>query len=354
MEADIYRGDFVEDMGESFDSSDDNKLIEVDVAELVSLELGHDVDRERTASEIDAAMIEKAFKKSTSVVPRAPVVCIMGHVDHGKTTLLDTLRTANVAASEAGGITQRLSAFVVSMGGKRTVFLDTPGHAAFTAMRSYGAAATDLVILVVAIDDGVRPQTIEALKIAKQSKSLIIIALNKVDKIATKEELSIARRRVLNELVEYDLISEDFGGEVQVVEVSGKSGLGISDLIEKVQLEADVQELNAAEAGPAEGTLLDVVVEKGRGVVVDLLVQWGALSVGDIVVAGTSYGKIRAMYDDAGKSISGKLSFNQYFTYRLVKIFLFSNFSRKTIDSGANSWSSHSTEGRGRAHCRRV
>lgn len=250
-------------------------------------------------------MVEKATKKSTAAVPRAPVVCIMGHVDHGKTTLLDTLRTANVAASEAGGITQRLSAFVVNMGGKRTVFLDTPGHAAFTAMRSFGAAATDLVILVVAIDDGVRPQTVEALKIAKESKSAIIVALNKVDKISSQEDLVKARRRVLNELMGHDLIAEDNGGEVQVVEVSGKSGLGIPDLIEKVQLEADVQELTAADVGPAEGTVLDAVVEKGRGVVVDLLVLWGSLSVGDIVVAGTSYGKVRSITDDTGKAISG-------------------------------------------------
>jgi translation initiation factor IF-2 len=242
----------------------------------------------------------------------------MGHVDHGKTTLLDTLRTANVAAGEAGGITQRLSAFVVNMGGKRTVFLDTPGHAAFTAMRTYGAHATDLVILVVAIDDGVRPQTIEALKIAKQSKAAIIVALNKVDKLGSIADIAAARNRVLSELTEYDLISEDFGGDVQVVEVSGKSGLGIQDLIEKVQLEADVHELSAADIGPAEGIVLDAVVEKGRGVVADLLVQWGRLAVGDVVVAGTSYGKIRAIADDTGSSISGEFySFHDYILFFL-------------------------------------
>ena len=298
----VYSSD---DLGESLHANDESLIIDVDVAELLSLEMGHDVSREKTAGEIDADILKMSSKKATLSVARAPVVCIMGHVDHGKTTLLDSLRTANVAASEAGGITQRLSAFVVNMGGKKTVFLDTPGHAAFSAMRSYGASATDLVILVVAIDDGVRPQTIEALRIAKDAGTSIIVALNKVDKIVSLEDRAIARNRVLSELLEHDLISEEFGGEIQVVEVSGKSGLGIPDLIEKVQLQADILELNAAETGPAEATVLDAVVEKGRGVVADLLVQWGKLSVGDTVVVGTSYGKVRAITDDNGKSLKG-------------------------------------------------
>ena len=284
------------------------------------LELGFDVVREKTDKEIDTALLGKTSKINTTTLPRSPVVCIMGHVDHGKTTLLDNLRTANVAASEAGGITQRLSAFVVDMKGKSTVFLDTPGHAAFTAMRSYGASATDLVILVVAIDDGVRPQTVEALRIAKEANASIIIALNKVDKIIDVSDRAKARARVLNELAEVDLISEDFGGEVPVVEVSGKSGIGIPDLIETIQLQADILELAASYSGPAEAMVLDAVVEKGRGVVADLLVQWGELRVGDIIVVGTSYGKVKAILNDKGKTLKCK---QKKIFYIILKIFTF-------------------------------
>ena len=290
------------DLGESVDDNDDY-LIDVDVAELAALEMGINVIREKSAEEKDAEMLAKAKRdEAINAVARAPVVCIMGHVDHGKTTLLDKLRSANVAGGEAGGITQRLSAFRVDMAGRQTVFLDTPGHAAFTAMRSNGASATDLVVLVVAIDDGVRPQTLEALRIAKDANSTIMVALNKVDKIADPEERKAKRGVVIGQLAEHDLIAEDLGGDIQVIEVSGISGDGIPELIEGIQLQADILDLKAAVDGPAEAVVLDAVMEKGRGVVTDALVQWGALKIGDSVVVGTAHGKIRAITDDRGKA----------------------------------------------------
>ena len=292
------------DLGENISNHDEEYLIDVDVAELAALDMGINVTREKSAEEKDAEMLAKVKRdEATDAVPRAPVVCIMGHVDHGKTSLLDKLRSANVAGGEAGGITQRLSAFRVDMSGTKTVFLDTPGHAAFTAMRSNGASATDLVILVVAIDDGVRPQTTEALKIAKEANSAIIVALNKVDKIADAKERENRRGAVVGQLAEHDLITEDLGGDIQIVEVSAISGIGISDLIESIQFQADMLELKAAVDGPAEAVVLDAVMEKGRGVVADVLVQWGALKVGDSVVVGTSHGKIKAITDDRGKTL---------------------------------------------------
>ena len=236
------------ELGESVGKDDEIAMVEADVAELVVLEMGLDVTREKSDGEIDAEMLAKAKRKNTTdLVARAPVVCVMGHVDHGKTTLLDTLRKANVADGEAGGITQRLSAFSVEAATNRSVvFLDTPGHAAFSAMRANGATATDLVILVVAIDDGVRPQTKEAVEIAKNAGCTILIALNKVDKLTTEKERKKGRMRVLGELTECDLIAEELGGDVQVVEVSGKTGVGLPDLIEALQLQADVLELEAS------------------------------------------------------------------------------------------------------------
>ena len=279
----------------------------------------------------------------------------MGHVDHGKTTLLDTLRKYNlknstaagstsstatpaatkaptpakskakgkskpatkdaaelveVAGTEAGGITQKLSAFGVDLSeGRRVMFLDTPGHAAFSSMRSHGAVATDLVILVVAMDDGVRPQTIEALNMAKQANCSIIVVLNKVDKIPYDDRPS-ARSRVLTQLLNLDLIAEDFGGEVQVVEVAGRTGEGISALMEGLLLQAEVMELQAAISGQAEAVVLDANMEKGKGVIADILVRWGALNVGDPIVVGGSYGKVKSMVNDKGESVRTALPSN--------------------------------------------
>ena len=277
----------------------------------------------------------------------------MGHVDHGKTTLLDTLRkynkksvedslkgaatgatkasvvvptppkpskndkkktasneVAEVAGSEAGGITQKLSAFGVEIGaGRKVMFLDTPGHAAFSSMRNHGAVATDLVILVVAIDDGVRPQTLEALNMAKNANCSIIVVLNKIDKIPY-EERTAARSRVLTQLLNNDLIAEEFGGDVQVVEVAGRTGEGISQLMEGLLLQAEVLELQAAITGQAEAVVLDANMEKGKGVVADILVRWGALNVGDPIVVGGSWGKVKSMVNDKGEPVKTALPSN--------------------------------------------
>jgi translation initiation factor IF-2 len=305
--------------------SGDDAHLEADVIELLALELGLDVARKAAVDDIasqlspsasldaaaEAADDDAAAAAAIVPLPRAPVVCIMGHVDHGKTTLLDALRRANVAASEAGGITQKLSAFTVEVkktGGERStgskvVFLDTPGHAAFSAMRSFGANATDVVVLVVALDDGVRPQTKEALQMALEAKSTVIVALNKVDRIANPAERKTARARVLAQLVDLGLVCEDYGGDAQVVEVSGRTGEGLDGLVESLLVQADMLELKAAAEGQAEATVLDANMEKGRGVVADVLVQWGRLAVGDPVVIGSTYGRVKAMTDDTGKDI---------------------------------------------------
>lgn len=204
---------------------------------------------------------------------------------------------------EAGGITQKLSAFNVEMDDRAAVFLDTPGHAAFTGMRKSGAIGSDLVVLVVAIEDGVRPLTIEAAKVALKSGCTIVVALTKVDKITDPEERRKARLKTLTGLTEVDINAEEFGGDIQVVEVSGKTGEGVSDLVEKLLLQADMMELKASEAGGAEGVVLDAKIEKGRGVMVDLLIKWGTLKVGDAVVVGNAHGKVKAILNDKGKPI---------------------------------------------------
>jgi len=213
------------------------------------------------ASDRDRDMVAEGDELKT--VPRAPVVCVMGHVDHGKTTLLDALRKANVADGEAGGITQKLSAFRVALEeGREVVFLDTPGHAAFSTMRSHGVNATDLVVLVVALDDGVKSQTREALRTAKNSGSTIIVAINKVDKISPGPAREAAKSKIYSALSEEDLICEEFGGDVMAVEVSAQSGDNLDGLIESLLLQADVMELEAAEEGQCEAVVLDANVEK--------------------------------------------------------------------------------------------
>jgi len=242
----------------------------------------------------------------------------MGHVDHGKTTLLDYLRSANVAADEAGGITQKLSAFSVELKPKqatttekesalpsvnrRVVFLDTPGHAAFSTMRQSGASTTDVAVLVVAIDDGVRPQTIEALMAAKAASCTIIVALNKIDKIP-RSDRAAARSKVLSRLSEHGLVAEEFGGDAMVAEISARSGEGVDALIETLALQTDILDLSAPPSGLAEATVLDACFEKGRGVVANLIVRSGTLNVGDIIVAGPAFGKVKGMYSDGGSTI---------------------------------------------------
>eukprot|EP01038_Epipyxis_sp_PR26KG_P013212 gene13212-17709_t len=300
------------DLGELSEDVSKEKLeelfIDSDVAELVVLELGFKVNRVSAKEDADLKPSVKAQKLSQSLKPRAPVVSIMGHVDHGKTTLLDTLRQASVkvAGNEAGGITQKISAFNVSLSnGREVLFLDTPGHAAFTSMRSWSIQATDIVVLVVAIDDGVRPQTIEAIKQIKEAyfNCSVVIALNKVDKLVDAKDIATARLRVLTQLIEHGITAEDFGGESQVVEVSGKTGSGIDQLIEKISIQADIMELVAVDEGQVEAIVLNANIDKGRGVVVDLLIKWGSLLVGDYVVVGTSFGKVKAMLNDKGKKV---------------------------------------------------
>lgn len=275
--------------------------IDADIAELVVLELGLAVLKKDLAAVDPAANANR--HKGQTLQSRAPLVCIMGHVDHGKTTLLDTLRHASMAASEAGGITQKLSAFSVPTGGRSVLFLDTPGHAAFSSMRAHGVEATDLAVLVIALDDGVRPQTVEALKTAQKAGCPIVIALNKIDKISNTADREKARSKCLTQLTEFGIVAEDFGGDVPVVEVAGKTGLGLDTLVETLLFQADMLELKSAFDGPAEAVVLEASVEKGRGIVVDVLVKWGQMNVGDDVVVGTTFGRIKAMTDDKGKAI---------------------------------------------------
>lgn len=290
--------------------------IDVDVAELVILELNRDdinVTRETSKESIMSSKHYYSSKEAdpnvaATMVPRAPIVTIMGHVDHGKTTLLDSLRSGHTADDEAGGITQRLSAFTVRTKGatsdaKYVVFLDTPGHAAFQSMRTCGASATDLVVLVIACDDGIRPQTLEAAKTAIDANCEMIIAINKIDKIADLKERAKRKQNIFNKLVEHDITVEEYGGNIPVVDISAKTGDGLDDLMEAILLQSDVMELKAAGSGLAETTVLDARMEKGRGVIADVLVRWGSLSVGDNFVAGESLGRVKVMEDSNGRRI---------------------------------------------------
>lgn len=282
------------------------QIIEPDVVELVVLEMGIEATREvddstRSDRDRDFAAADEALLTE----PRAPIVCIMGHVDHGKTTLLDALRASDVASGEAGGITQKLSAFRVEVGGRQVAFLDTPGHAAFSTMRSHGVCATDLVVLVVAIDDGVKSQTREALRTAKDAGCTIVVAITKSDKIPPGQARETAKAKIYSQLSEEGLMCEEFGGDVMAVEVSAQSGENVMDgLIEGLLLQADVLELEAATEGQCEAVVLDANMEKGRGVVADVLVRWGRLQVGDAVIVDTAFGRVKAMMDDRGKAIT--------------------------------------------------
>lgn len=324
---------------------DDNIVLDADVAELVILEFGFISKRlqEKGKSMANAVHFHelsnqmKANVEESHLVKRNPIVSIMGHVDHGKTTLLDALRSmpkgnqviANatkgkggkgntpavdaiqkIAGTEAGGITQKLSAFSVALAkneDERVVFLDTPGHAAFAAMRGQGALATDIVVLVIAMDDGLQPQTLEAIRCAKDAKCAIVVALNKCDRYPIANERERRRARLLADLAQQDVLTEEYGGDVQVIEVAGKTGEGMTSLVESLLIQAEVMELKACNTGLAEAIILDACIEKGRGIVAEVLVKWGSLSVGDPIVVGCSFGRIKSLTDDSGKSIKQAL-----------------------------------------------
>ncbi|MEX1266349.1 MAG: translation initiation factor IF-2, partial [Woeseia sp.] len=272
-----------------------NQVIDQDTAVLVVEELGHKV-KLVSASDYDEALLADE-QPVGETVSRAPVVTVMGHVDHGKTSLLDYIRRAKVVDDEAGGITQHIGAYNVTTDRGKITFLDTPGHAAFTAMRARGAEATDIVILVVAADDGVKPQTVEAIEHARAAGVPIVVAINKIDKESADPE------RVMNELSQREIISEAWGGEHLFVNVSAQTGEGIDKLLESVLLQAEVMDLKAVAEGPAQGLVIESSLEKGRGAVATLLVQAGTLKQGDMIIAGEEYGRIRNMFDETGKSI---------------------------------------------------
>jgi translation initiation factor IF-2 len=272
-------------------------VIDADTAQLIAEELGHTVKRV-AASDVEEGLFD-TVDDSTDIEPRSPVVTVMGHVDHGKTSLLDALRHANVVSGEAGGITQHIGAYQVTSpeSGKKITFIDTPGHAAFTAMRARGAKVTDIVILVVAADDGVMPQTIEAINHAKAAKVPMIIAINKIDKPDAKPE------RVRTELLQYEVQVESMGGDVVDVEVSAKNKTNLDKLLEMVALQAELLDLKTNVSRPAEGTVIEAKLDRGRGPVATVLVQRGTLRVGDIVVAGAEMGRVRALINDQGETI---------------------------------------------------
>ncbi len=273
-----------------------NQVIDQDTAVLVVEELGH-TPKPVSGTDIDADLLADE-QPTGEEVPRAPVVTIMGHVDHGKTSLLDYIRRAKVVADEAGGITQHIGAYHVKTDKGMITFLDTPGHAAFTAMRARGAQATDIVILVVAADDGVKPQTIEAIQHARAAKVPLVVAINKIDKENADVE------RVKNELSAHEIISEEWGGDHLFVNVSATTGEGIDALLDAILLQADVMDLKAIADGPARGLVIESSLEKGRGAVATLLVQVGTLKQGDMIIAGEEYGRIRNMFDENQQSVA--------------------------------------------------
>ena len=277
-----------------------NDTIDADTAELIAEELGHKVNRVTDADVEDSIDTEEDTDDDKK--PRPPVVTVMGHVDHGKTSLLDALRKTSIVNGEAGGITQHIGAYQVTKDdGEKVTFIDTPGHAAFTSMRARGAKVTDIVILVVAADDGVMPQTVEAISHAKAAEVPIVVAVNKIDKPEADPT------RVKNELLQHEIISEDMGGDVQFVEVSALTGTGLDYLLESVLLQAELLDLKANPDRAAEGIVIESKLEKGRGAVATVLVQRGTLSVGDIFVVGEESGRVRALLDDQGESIKSAL-----------------------------------------------
>ncbi len=273
-----------------------NQEIDFDTAALVADEMGAKVEKEVIVT-IEERLIDDTDDDDTNLQPRCPVVVVMGHVDHGKTSILDRIRNAHVAAGEAGGITQHIGAYQVNVNGQDITFLDTPGHEAFTSMRARGANITDIAILVVAADDGIMPQTVESINHAKAAGVSIIVAINKMDKEGANPD------RIKEELTKYDLVCEDWGGDVICVPVSAKTGDGIDELLENVLLVAEVKELKANPDRLAKGTVIEARLDKGRGPIATLLVQNGTLRQGDVLIAGTAVGRVRVMTNDKGRTV---------------------------------------------------
>ena len=273
-----------------------NQTIDFDTAEFVATEMGCKVEKEITVT-IEERIIDDHVDSADELVTRAPVVVVMGHVDHGKTSTLDAIRKTSVTAGEAGGITQHIGAYTVDVNGNMVTFLDTPGHAAFTSMRARGAKSTDIAILVVAADDGIMPQTIESINHAKAAEVPIIVAINKMDKPEANPD------KIKEQLTKYDLIPEEWGGDTIICPISAKTGMGLDNLLEMVILTAEVQELKANPNRAAKGTVIESRLDKTRGPIATLLVQNGTLKQGDIVIAGTAVGRVRVMTNDKGRTV---------------------------------------------------
>ena len=272
-------------------------IIDYDTAALVAMELGCKVEKEVVVT-VEEKLIDDSEDRPEDLVPRAPVVVVMGHVDHGKTSLLDYIRKANVAAGEAGGITQHIGAYTVNVKGSPITFLDTPGHEAFTSMRARGASVTDIAILVVAANDGIMPQTIESINHAKAANIPIVVAVNKMDMPGANPE------RVKQQLTEYDLVSEEWGGDTIVCPISAKTGEGIDNLLENLVVLAEIQELKANPNRAAKGAVIEARLDRGRGPIMTVLVQNGTLHQGDIIIAGTAVGRVRTMVNDKGQRVT--------------------------------------------------
>ena len=272
-------------------------VIDYDTAALVAMELGCKVEKEVIVT-VEEKLIDDHVDSEEELVSRAPVVVVMGHVDHGKTSLLDYIRHANVASGEAGGITQHIGAYTVEINGSPITFLDTPGHEAFTSMRARGAMVTDIAILVVAADDGIMPQTVESINHAKAAGIPIVVAINKMDKVGANPD------RIKQQLTEYDIVSEEWGGDTIICPISAKTGAGIDNLLENLVLQAEVLELRANPNRAAKGTVIEARLDKGRGPIMTVLVQNGTLHLGDIIIAGTCVGRVRTMINDKGQRVT--------------------------------------------------
>ncbi len=272
-------------------------VIDFDTAALVAMELGCKVEKEVIVT-VEELLIDDHEDKEEDLIPRAPVVVVMGHVDHGKTSLLDRIRHANVASGEAGGITQHIGAYTVTINGSPITFLDTPGHEAFTSMRARGAMCTDIAILVVAADDGIMPQTIESINHAKAAGVPVVVAINKMDRVGANPD------RIKTQLADYELVSEEWGGDTIICPISAKMGTGIDNLLENLAVLAEVQELKANPNRAAKGTVIEARLDKGRGPIMTVLVQNGTLKQGDIIIAGTCVGRVRTMINDKGQRVT--------------------------------------------------